>query len=365
MKPRQTLPTLNFSFSLPLSSFPVKSYLYSRPRRVSWSARSRRCVNAALTLSLDIEFRPADTLYPITGKTSLFEEAVRVPWLIRLPGVIQAGTVVKSPVSHLDLVATMLDYVGQSRLDRSDGKSLRSTISKKTYEPQYETDYAVAEAAYGPEGDIGTYARFMIRRGQYKLMLVKKASSGAPDLMYDLKKDPYERNNLLDTNSMSLDLVGKAEHLKILLGEWMLRNNGGAAGYYSDPKYNANAGRGDIVEISNRRTWRRVDQWQSDATIELNQPVYVKGKWRTNAWLYIGKTTPGELVVRRINVVGSGQAYFTIGQTSGKIQTGGYMRVRISFESTSKVDPSTIDARIIIESNVDSRRVVPIRAWSK
>ena len=288
---------------------------------------------------------------------------MRVPWLIRLPGVIKAGTVVKHPVSHLDLVATMLDYVGQSRLDQSDGKSLRSTINKRPPEAQYESDYVVAEAAYGGEGGIGTYPRFMIRCGRYKLMLVKDAKSEAPDLMFDLQKDPYERKNLLDTNSMRLDLVGKAEHLKILLIEWMLRNNGGSAGYYSNPKYNLNVGRGDIAEIRNRRTWRRVDQWQSDATIELNQPVYLNGKWHSNAWLYVGRTTQGELVVRRVSVEGSGRAYFTLSHMTGRMQAGGYMRIRISFASTRKIDPSTINARIIIESNVDSRRVVPIRAW--
>ena len=303
------------------------------------------------------------TLFFRPGKLSLFEEAVRVPWLIRLPGVIKAGTVVKRPVSHLDLVSTVLDYVGQPQLDQSDGKSLRSTIKGMTYEPYNENDYVVAEVAYGPERDIGSYPRLMIRLGRYKLMLVKQAKSDAPDMMFDLQKDPYERNNLLDTTLMSQYLVGKAEHLKILLGEWMARNNGGAAGYYSNPKYNLNVGRGDIVEIRNRRTWRRVDQWQSDTPIELNQPVFVNGKWRSNAWLYIGRTTQGDLVVRSVSVEGSGQAYFTLGKTSGRILSGGYMRVRISFASTIKVDPSTMKARIIIDSSVDSRRVVPIRAW--
>lgn len=65
----------------------------------------------------------------------------------------------------------------------------------------------------------------MIRHRDFKLILPKYADSPIGDMMYNLKWDPFEMRNLLGvrTKIMSDEIVGKAEHLKILLLEWMKR----------------------------------------------------------------------------------------------------------------------------------------------
>ena len=291
------------------------------------------------------------------GKMALFEEAIRVPLLMRLPGAIKAGKVVERAVSHIDLVATILDYTGHSRLDRSDGHSLRPTIEGRAYSVNQRNDYVVAEIG---DGDIGSSPHLMIRRGRYKLMMVKKAASTTKDMLFDLVEDPFEMHNLLDT-TMGSSLIGKAEHLKILLVEWMVQNDGGAAQYYSRPKSN---GQGDIAEVGKRRTWPLVDQWQSDTVIVLGRPVLIRGKWRISAWLYIGRTTKGQLNVSRMFLEGAGKQHFTLSQTRATIQSGSYVRVRISFVSDTQVDPRAIKTRIVIESSVLSRRTVRVKAWA-
>ena len=45
-------------------------------------------------------------------KMSLFEGSARVPLLIVAPGTSQAGAVVKTPVSHVDLYPTLLELIG-------------------------------------------------------------------------------------------------------------------------------------------------------------------------------------------------------------------------------------------------------------
>jgi hypothetical protein len=71
--------------------------------------------------------------------------------------------------------------------------------------------------------------------------------------------------NMLSRGASASDaVVGKAEHLKALLVDYMIRLNG--PGYYSDRKYNNNEGRGDITEVHLRRTWRRVPFWVSDGS---------------------------------------------------------------------------------------------------
>ena len=63
----------------------------------------------------------------LRGKGLMFEESVRVPLIIRLPGR-ESGKHVKGPVSHIDLVPTLLDLMGQPVADHLQGKSLRPIV---------------------------------------------------------------------------------------------------------------------------------------------------------------------------------------------------------------------------------------------
>jgi arylsulfatase A-like enzyme len=61
------------------------------------------------------------------GKETMFEEAARVPLLIRLPGQTRAKTI-QQPVSHIDFVPTLLDLLGQPNSAQCAGKSLLPLI---------------------------------------------------------------------------------------------------------------------------------------------------------------------------------------------------------------------------------------------
>jgi len=61
-----------------------------------------------------------------------------------LPGVIQPSTV-NVPVSHIDVFSTIMDYLDQGRLDRSDGSSLRRYIEGQSYNQVYDDRAVVSE----------------------------------------------------------------------------------------------------------------------------------------------------------------------------------------------------------------------------
>ena len=65
------------------------------------------------------------------GKETMFEEAMRVPWLIRLPGQTRPKKI-SNPVSHIDFVPTLLDLLGQSNDPQCAGKSLLPLIKDAT-----------------------------------------------------------------------------------------------------------------------------------------------------------------------------------------------------------------------------------------
>jgi arylsulfatase A-like enzyme len=69
------------------------------------------------------------------GKETMFEEATRVPFLVRLPGQ-RASKTVTHPVSHIDFVPTLLDLLGQPNHLQCAGKSLLPLISEAASEPQ-------------------------------------------------------------------------------------------------------------------------------------------------------------------------------------------------------------------------------------
>lgn len=63
----------------------------------------------------------------LIAKTVMFEEAVRVPFLVRLPGQRRSWRV-RGPVSQVDIAPTLLDLLGQPVPSGLEGQSLRSAV---------------------------------------------------------------------------------------------------------------------------------------------------------------------------------------------------------------------------------------------
>jgi arylsulfatase A-like enzyme len=132
-----------------------------------------------------------------TGKETFYEESVRVPMIFSLPNDENRGTRVSAPVCLLDLHASILDYLNAPQsLDTSDGKSLRRYIEHFSYNDEYDDAIAVAEYEYnGDPSNSRTYGympAFMIRKGDYKLILPRVANSPKFDMLYNIKDDRYE-----------------------------------------------------------------------------------------------------------------------------------------------------------------------------
>jgi arylsulfatase A-like enzyme len=68
------------------------------------------------------------------GKETMFEEAARVPLLIRLPDQ-RRSKMISHPVSHIDFVPTLLDLLGQPGHPQCAGKSLLPLIREEGVPP--------------------------------------------------------------------------------------------------------------------------------------------------------------------------------------------------------------------------------------
>lgn len=114
----------------------------------------------------------------------VFEEDVRVPLLIRVPG--RPGGDIRGPVSNTQLVATLLELVG-APLPARLGPTLPSLVPRMRGEPATAQDVVASARA------LSTPGRWMLRRGDTKVLLDLEADS---ELGFDLAADPAEKRAL-------------------------------------------------------------------------------------------------------------------------------------------------------------------------
>lgn len=123
------------------------------------------------------------------GKSNLYEESVAIPLIMSGPD-IPAG-VCDTPVSLLDVSATIPETFGLSALNEAEGKSLRKICE----EPENKDRVVFSE--YHAVGAVS--GGFMLRKGRFKLI---HYVGFAPEL-FDLNTDPEEMTNLAEHQDFS------------------------------------------------------------------------------------------------------------------------------------------------------------------
>ena len=136
------------------------------------------------------------------GKEVMFEEAARVPLLIRLPGQ-RRSQIVSRPVGHIDFVPTLLDLLGQPKHPQCAGKSLLPLLREEAMSPE---NIFIEWAPNRTKIKKGTSLapRRMIKRAVDESTRTVVSSDGwklclrDKDLneLYNLSDDPLETRNL-------------------------------------------------------------------------------------------------------------------------------------------------------------------------
>ena len=124
-----------------------------------------------------------------THSMFVYEAAIRIPLLLWRPGRLPAGLVVSPPVRATDLAPTLLELVGAPPLNAPHGRSLLPLITG-TAPGEPEPVYA---ETYLPQFYLNWAPLRTLRDERWKFIDAPK-----PEL-YDLSKDPGERENLFQT----------------------------------------------------------------------------------------------------------------------------------------------------------------------
>jgi len=147
------------------------------------------------------------------GKGSAYEGGVRVPWIIRWPGVTAPGSVSHQPIMTIDLYPTVLDMLGlaDDPSHHSDGISVANVLRGEGSLPDRALFWHYPH--YHPGGATPYSA---VRHGDWKYIHFYEDNHGE---LYNLKEDPEE----------SQDLAGrfpeKVAELRATLEKWLKEVN--------------------------------------------------------------------------------------------------------------------------------------------
>jgi arylsulfatase A-like enzyme len=176
------------------------------------------------------EGRPTSNVPLRAGKGWLYEGGIRVPTIVRWPGVTAPGSTCETPIISNDYFPTLLEVANQSlRPDQEvDGVSLVPLLHGQSID---ERPLYWHYPHYGNQGGMPGGA---VRVGRWKLI---EWYEGFTEL-YDLEADPSESKNVAKENA---DIVAR---LQASLSKW--RRDVGAKMPTPNPKYRPGLSRYDV-----------------------------------------------------------------------------------------------------------------------
>ena len=127
----------------------------------------------------------------LIDKRHAYEESMRVPLLIKHPGLIKPGSTTDAMVQNIDLGPTLLDYAGVPISLDVEGKSFLEVLKGNTSKHRDKIFYEYYWEYSFPQ----TPTMFAIRTDQYKY--IHYYGLWTQNELYDLRSDPDEMNNLI------------------------------------------------------------------------------------------------------------------------------------------------------------------------
>jgi N-acetylglucosamine-6-sulfatase len=131
----------------------------------------------------------------VTGDKYLpYEESLRVPLIVRGPGV-PAGETVRGQVSNIDFAPTLVDAAKAKAGRRMDGVSLLPTIRDPRKRPKRVLEIEALDPLFRGNVPVNAWDRPYsgVRTDRYTYVVYKE--TGEQEL-YDRRKDPYQLDNV-------------------------------------------------------------------------------------------------------------------------------------------------------------------------
>ena len=262
-------------------------------------------------------------------KRIMYEEALRMPFLVRWPGQVKPGSRSEGMILNVDFAPTMLEAAGEQPHPEMQGRSFVSLLEgkipadwRKSMYYRYYYSHFETEPHYG------------VRTYTHKLIYFDRIDQWE---FYDLRKDPAEMNNLYNDPSQQeiiADLKRELKRLQTELGDDPkdVGDHPNMGDLAPKPRYTSekdlNIGKGDVSILTRFRTGGagtifskcpRIGEYAMGAKmlffrgrqlvydVSWEDPIirgnYADNRWHTAAVVYRGKElflyVDGELKLRQ------------------------------------------------------------------
>jgi len=123
-------------------------------------------------------------------KRFMYEECLRMPFIIRYPGKIKPGTVNDRMILNVDFAPTFLQYAGLPIPSEIQGRSIVPLLMQQSPKDWRTSMYY---RYYHYPGDHQVQQHYGVRTERYKLIYFHRLDEWE---LFDLQKDPHELNNV-------------------------------------------------------------------------------------------------------------------------------------------------------------------------
>jgi len=153
------------------------------------------------------EGHPTSNLPLRGGKGWMYEGGVRVPWIVRAPGLTKPGSESETPINSIDLFPTLLELAGTTPSSNEwiDGVSLVPVLRGQELSPRPLYWH------YPHYGNQGGAPGGAVRDGDWKL--IEWYEDGTLEL-FNLREDPSE------TRNVATEMPAKVQELSAKLKAW-------------------------------------------------------------------------------------------------------------------------------------------------
>ena len=177
-------------------------------RLLDWLDKNNLSKNTIVIYTSDQGFFLGD--HNFFDKRFMYEESLRMPFMIRWPQRIKAGSVSRSMILNVDFAPMMLDAAGLKVPQDMQGRSFLPILEGRRPANWRTSMYY----RYYHPGDHNVAAHYGVRTERYKLIYFNKLDQWE---LYDLKKDPQEMHNVYSDpgyKRILLDLKKELQRLK-------------------------------------------------------------------------------------------------------------------------------------------------------
>lgn len=130
-------------------------------------------------------------------KRFMYEESLRMPFLVRYPGHIKSGTTSDAIALNVDFAPTFLDYAARPAPQEVQGRSLVSVLAGQTPADWRKEMYY---RYYHYPADHRVQPHYGVRTDRYKLIYFNRIDAWE---LFDLKTDPHELRNIYADSAQS------------------------------------------------------------------------------------------------------------------------------------------------------------------